>query len=86
MKIATFDTTLRDGAQAEKISFSVADKIKIVKILDDLGVDYIEAGNPASNVKDLAFFKELQKLPPFPRKAGGLWLHPPRRGKVRRRR
>lgn len=63
MKIATFDTTLRDGAQAEKISFSVADKIKIVKILDDLGVDYIEAGNPASNVKDLAFFKELQKLP-----------------------
>ena len=48
-KISIFDSTLRDGAQAEGISFSVSDKIKIAKALDELGVDYIEAGNPGSN-------------------------------------
>ena len=56
-KITIFDSTLRDGAQAEGISFSVNDKIKIAQALDSLGVDYIEAGNPGSNPKDLAFFK-----------------------------
>lgn len=61
-KIATLDTTLRDGMQAEKISFSVADKLKIVQILDHLGVDYIEAGNPASNIKDEEFFREARQL------------------------
>ena len=44
-----YDTTLRDGAQAEGISFTLQDKIKICRILDDFGVDYIEAGNPTSN-------------------------------------
>ena len=43
--IDIFDSTLRDGAQAESISFSVEDKLKIVRALDDLGVSYIEAGN-----------------------------------------
>lgn len=61
-KIYSFDTTLRDGAQAEKVSFSVADKLKIVKLLDELGVDYIEAGNPASNMKDAELYKEASKL------------------------
>ncbi|MCL2420862.1 MAG: citramalate synthase [Defluviitaleaceae bacterium] len=56
MKITIFDSTLRDGAQAEGISFTVEDKIKIAKSLDALGVDYIEAGNPGSNPKDLEFF------------------------------
>ncbi len=51
-----YDSTLRDGAQAEGISFSVEDKLKIVKALDELGVSYIEAGNPGSNPKDLEFF------------------------------
>ena len=41
------DSTLRDGAQAAGISFSVPDKLKIVAALDELGVSYIEAGNPA---------------------------------------
>ncbi|MCL1842869.1 MAG: citramalate synthase [Defluviitaleaceae bacterium] len=59
VKITIFDSTLRDGAQAEGISFSVADKIKIAKALDALGVDYIEAGNPGSNPKDLEFFKHF---------------------------
>lgn len=57
-----YDSTLRDGAQAEGISFSVEDKIKIVKALDELGVSYIEAGNPGSNPKDLEFFDRVQTL------------------------
>lgn len=62
MKIEIFDSTLRDGAQAEGISFSVSDKIKIAKALDELGVDFIEAGNPGSNQKDLEFFKEASSI------------------------
>lgn len=55
-RIKIFDSSLRDGAQAKSISFSVEDKIKIVKSLDCLGVDYVEAGNPGSNSKDMEFF------------------------------
>lgn len=62
MVIEIFDSTLRDGAQAEGISFLVSDKIKIAKALDELGVAYIEAGNPGSNQKDLEFFKEAKKI------------------------
>lgn len=54
------DTTLRDGAQGEGITFSVDDKIKIAYALDDLGVAYIEAGNPGSNPKDLEFFERMK--------------------------
>jgi len=61
-KIALFDSTLRDGSQAEGISFSVEDKIKIVHALDELGVAYIEAGNPGSNPKDLEFFNRTRDL------------------------
>lgn len=62
LKVNIFDSTLRDGAQAEGISFLVTDKIKITKALDELGIDFIEAGNPGSNQKDLEFFKEAKKL------------------------
>ncbi|MHB8054175.1 MAG: citramalate synthase [Candidatus Aminicenantales bacterium] len=61
-EIAVFDSTLRDGAQGESISFSVSDKLKIVEILDALGVKYIEAGNPGSNPKDLEFFGRVAGL------------------------
>ena len=61
-RIIFYDSTLRDGAQAEGISFSVRDKINIVKTLDELGIDYIEAGNPFSNPKDIEFFNEIQNL------------------------
>jgi len=61
-KLAIFDSTLRDGAQAQGISFSVEDKIKILKALDDLGIGYIEAGNPGSNPKDLEFFERLKDM------------------------
>jgi 2-isopropylmalate synthase len=54
--IEIFDSTLRDGAQGEGISFSVEDKLNIIHALDGLGVTYIEAGNPGSNPKDLDFF------------------------------
>lgn len=57
-----FDSTLRDGAQGEGISFSVQDKLHIVKALDELGVAFIEAGNPGSNPKDLEFFEEVKKM------------------------
>ena len=61
-KVAIFDSSLRDGAQAEGISFSVEDKLKILELLDDHGVDYIEAGNPGSNPKDLEFFARTKTI------------------------
>ncbi|MGI6152496.1 MAG: citramalate synthase [Christensenellaceae bacterium] len=60
-KITVFDSTLRDGMQSESIAFSVEDKLKIAKALDELGIDYIEAGNPGSNPKDLEFFKRVKR-------------------------
>lgn len=62
-KIDILDSTLRDGAQGEGISFSVKDKIHICQALDELGVTYIEAGNPGSNPKDMEFFKEIKNVP-----------------------
>ncbi|NLY42801.1 MAG: citramalate synthase [Clostridiaceae bacterium] len=61
-RVFIFDSTLRDGAQAEGISFSVEDKLKIVERLDNLGISYVEAGNPGSNPKDLEFFQRVQKM------------------------
>ena len=61
-KLIIYDSTLRDGAQALGISFTVEDKLKIVNKLDKLGIDYIEAGNPGSNPKDLEFFEKVLKL------------------------
>lgn len=60
--IEIFDSTLRDGAQSQGVSFSLEDKIKIVKALDEFGVDYIEAGNPGSNPKDMEFFEKIKSL------------------------
>ncbi|MBT4136401.1 MAG: citramalate synthase [Candidatus Latescibacteria bacterium] len=61
--IQIYDSTLRDGAQAEGISFSVEDKIMIAQQLDDLGVHYIEGGWPnPTNPKDLEFFKRALDL------------------------
>jgi len=60
MKIEIFDSTLRDGAQGEGVSFSVSDKLKILERLDAFGVDFIEAGNPGSNPKDLEFFEKAK--------------------------
>ncbi|MBI5584923.1 MAG: citramalate synthase [Deltaproteobacteria bacterium] len=56
-----YDTTLRDGTQAEDFNLSVVDKIRISKKLDELGVDYIEGGWPGSNPRDGEFFREMQQ-------------------------
>ncbi len=61
-KVTIFDSTLRDGAQAEGVSFSVEDKIKVVLALDELGIGYVEAGNPGSNPKDLEFFERIKDI------------------------
>ncbi|MDH7598074.1 MAG: citramalate synthase [Sedimentisphaerales bacterium] len=62
VRIQIYDTTLRDGMQAHGVSFSVADKLAILKCLDDLGVDYIEGGYPVSNPKEVQFFQEASSV------------------------
>ena len=62
-KIIIYDTTLRDGAQGEGISFSVEDKVKIARRLDQAGFDYIEGGWPLSNPKDVEFFQRMRSIP-----------------------
>ena len=61
-KIELYDTTLRDGMQAEGVSFSLEDKLAIAQCLDKLGLDYIEGGYAASNPKEVQFFNEVAKL------------------------
>ncbi|MDH3975646.1 MAG: citramalate synthase [Deltaproteobacteria bacterium] len=59
-KITLYDTTLRDGTQAEDISFSAEDKVRITERLDELGIHYVEGGWPGSNPKDLEFFERVK--------------------------
>jgi 2-isopropylmalate synthase len=61
--VKIYDTTLRDGVQAEDIAFSVEDKVRIAQRLDELGIHYIEGGWPGSNPKDLQFFQEIKSIP-----------------------
>ncbi len=61
-KIEIYDTTLRDGAQSEGINFSTSDKLKIVKLLDELNIDYIEVGWPGANPKDIEVFEDLKNV------------------------
>jgi 2-isopropylmalate synthase len=60
--IEVLDTTLRDGAQGQGIAFSVRDKLAVAQALDELGLAWIEAGNPGSNPKDMEFFKLAASL------------------------
>jgi 2-isopropylmalate synthase len=61
-QVFLYDTTLRDGAQAEDISFSVEDKVRVAKKLDQFGVHYIEGGWPGANPKDSEFFAEMKRV------------------------
>ena len=61
-KIYLYDTTLRDGAQGEGISFSLMDKLQIAGRLDEIGIDLIEGGYPLSNEKDAEFFRKVAEL------------------------
>ena len=60
-KIEIYDTTLRDGSQAEGVSFTLEDKIKVAEILGDFGIDFIEGGWPGSNPKDISFFEKIRR-------------------------
>ena len=62
MRVQIYDTILRDGAQQEGISFSVADKLKITQKLDELGIQFIEGGWPGANPKDTEFFAKARGL------------------------
>ena len=59
--VKIYDTTLRDGSQAEGISFTVEDKIRIAHKLDEIGVHYIEGGWPGSNPRDIDFFSKANR-------------------------
>jgi 2-isopropylmalate synthase len=61
-RLYLFDTTLRDGAQTNGVDFTLADKLTIAALLDDLGIDYVEAGYPGANPTDTNFFAERRKL------------------------
>jgi 2-isopropylmalate synthase len=61
--IEIYDTTLRDGSQAEDVSFSVEDKVRITLKLDELGVHFIEGGWPGANPKDIEFFQTIKATP-----------------------
>ncbi len=61
-RLYLFDTTLRDGQQTQGVDFSVADKIKIARALDELGIDYVEGGWPGANPTDSDFFAQAPQL------------------------
>jgi len=60
--VELYDTTLRDGSQREGISFSVVDKLNILRKLDELGLHYIEGGWPGANPKDEEFFQKARDI------------------------
>jgi 2-isopropylmalate synthase len=59
--IAIYDTTLRDGMQGQGMSLSVEEKVRVARVLDELGVPFIEAGFPASNPKEAELFERLEQ-------------------------
>ena len=61
-KVKVYDTTLRDGMQAEGVSFSIEDKVLIARKLDEFGIDYIEGGFPLSNPKEEQFFARMAEV------------------------
>ena len=61
-RLYLFDTTLRDGAQTTGVAFSLADKRHVARMLDGLGIDYVEGGYPGANPVDTAFFAERPAL------------------------
>ena len=61
-RLYLFDTTLRDGAQTNGVDFTLADKLAIARMLDDLGIDYVEGGYPGANPTDTNFFAEKRPM------------------------
>jgi 2-isopropylmalate synthase len=63
VQLEIYDTTLRDGAQAEDVSFSADDKVMVAQRLDELGVQFIEGGWPGANPRDIEFFRMIKETP-----------------------
>jgi 2-isopropylmalate synthase len=61
-RLYLFDTTLRDGAQTNGVDFTLADKLAIARMLDELGIDYVEGGYPGANPTDTSFFAEKRPM------------------------
>src|SRR3984893_14265333 len=61
-RLYLFDTTLRDGAQTNGVDFTLAEKLAIAKMLDELGIDYVEGGYPGANLTDTELFSQERKL------------------------
>lgn len=64
VRIELYDSSLRDGAQSEGVSFSLNDKLALTYRLDELGFDYVEGGYPASNEKDKTYFERVAQKEP----------------------
>ncbi len=62
LPVTLYDTTLRDGTQGENVTLSLADKLRVARMLDEYGMPYIEGGWPGSNPKDIDFFKAAQGM------------------------
>jgi 2-isopropylmalate synthase len=60
--VVLYDTTLRDGTQGENITLSLADKLRIARLLDEYGMPYVEGGWPGSNPKDIEFFARARRM------------------------
>jgi 2-isopropylmalate synthase len=60
--VILYDTTLRDGTQGENITLSLADKLRVARLLDEYGMPYIEGGWPGSNPKDVEFFRAAKDI------------------------
>ena len=61
-RVTLYDTTLRDGAQTTGVDFSLEDKLQIISLLDELGIDYIEGGYPGANPTDTELFRQKPKI------------------------
>src|SRR5262245_47166794 len=61
-RLYLFDTTLRDGAQSNGVDFTLSDKVAVARVLDDLGLDYVEGGYPGANPTDTDLFRERRTL------------------------
>jgi 2-isopropylmalate synthase len=60
--VTLYDTTLRDGTQGENVTLSLADKLRVARMLDEYGMPYIEGGWPGSNPKDIEFFRAARTM------------------------
>ena len=83
--VTLYDTTLRDGTQGENITLSLADKLRVARMLDEYGFPFIEGGWPGSNPKDIEFFAAARKHALADGEARRLRVHAPQGQRARGR-